>query len=84
MKIQFSLSGFIKSVKFPFDINSPEFREDIIGLPVYLDRYTQIGRIVDLDPEADLIYAEIPDKKYEKMILDSKGFNMCSFEIIKE
>lgn len=84
MKIQFSLSGFTRGVKHIFDINSPEFREDMVGKPVYLERYKYLGMITDVDPENDLIYAEVPDKKYEKMILDSKGFNMCSFEIAEE
>ena len=84
MKISFSLSGFTKGVKHLFDINSPEFREDMIGKPVYLDRYKHVGMIIDVDPEADLIYAEIPDKEYKDLILDAKCYNRCSFEIVKE
>lgn len=83
MKISFSLSGFTKGVKHLFDINSPEFREDMVGKPIYLDRYKHIGMITDVDPEADLIYAEIPDKEYKELILDSKGYNLCSFEIVR-
>lgn len=84
MKIMFSLSGFTKGVKHLFDINSPEFREDIVGKPVYLDGYKHIGIITDVDSESDLIYAEIPDKEYNRLFLNSKGYNNCSFEIVRE
>lgn len=84
MKISFSLSGFIRGVEHLFDVNSPEFRMELIGKSVYMNRYKQIGEITDIDPESDLIYAEIPDVKYEKMILDSVGYNMYGFEIVKE
>lgn len=84
MKISFSLSGFTRRSGNPFNIYSEEFKQTLVGKPVYLDRYKHIGYITDVDPEADLIYAEIPDEQYKELILDSKGYNMCSFEIVKE
>lgn len=84
MKISFSLSGFTKGVKYMFDVNSLQFRHEMIGKPIYLDRYKYLGIITDLDPKNDLIYAEIPDKEYKELILDANGYNRCSFEIIKE
>lgn len=56
----------------------------MVGKPIYLDRYKKIGYITDVVPEDDLIYAEIPNEEYRDLILDSKGYNMCSFEIVKE
>ena len=84
MKISFSLSGFTKGVVHLSDLKSPEFRKYMLGKPVYVDRYKYIGYITDIDPEKDLIYAEIPDVAYEKMILDARCYNMCSFEIIRK
>ena len=84
MKIKFSLSGFARRSGNPFDIYSEEFRMSLVGVPVYLDRYKHVGRIVEVDPENDLIYAEVDDKEYERLILDAKGYNCCEFEIIRE
>lgn len=85
MQIKFSLSGFIRRSGNPFDIRVVrEFRKHIVGTPVYLDRYKHVGRIVDVDPENDLIYAEIDDVECKDLILDAKGYNCCSFEIAKE
>lgn len=83
MKIRFSLSGFIRNTRCPFDIRSEEFRKHIIGIPVYLDRYKHVGRIVDVDPDLDLIYAGIDDVECKDLILDAKGYNCCSFEIMR-
>lgn len=83
MQIKFSLSGFIRRSGNPFDIRSEEFRKHIIGIPVYLDRYKHVGRIVDVDPDLDLIYAEIDDVECKNLILDAKGYNCCCFEIVR-
>ena len=84
MKIKFSLSGFTRRSGNPFDIYSEEFKQSLVGKPVYLDRYKHVGRIVDVDPENDLIYAEIDEVELVTFALDAKGYNMCSFEIVKE
>ena len=76
MKISWSLSGFVKGVVLK-DIDS------LIGKPIYADRYKTEGLITEIDLEHNLIYGEITDKEYEKRILDAKGFNCCSFEIVK-
>lgn len=84
MKIKFSLSGFIKSVEHIYDDpKSPEFKKFLVGKPIYLDRYKKIGEIVDVDPDTDSIYGEVPDGEYTEMLLDSKGYNMCTFEIVR-
>ena len=82
MQIKFSLSGFTRRSGNPFDIYSEEFKASLVGIPVYLDRYKHVGRIVDVDPENDLIYAELDDAECERFILDAKGYNCCSFEIV--
>lgn len=83
MKIKFSLSGFIKGVEHIYDNpKSPEFKMLLVGKPIYLDRYKKIGEIVDVDPDTDSVYGEVPDDKYSEMCLDAKGYNTCSFEIV--
>lgn len=78
MFISWSLSGMLKGVEATFDI------ETLIGKPIYLDNYKAVGYITNVFPETDLVYGEVPDKEYDKLILDSKGTAMCSFEIAKE
>ena len=78
MRITWSLSGMLKGVKPAIDVKS------LIGKQIYLDNYKTVGYITDVFPETDLVYGEVPDKEYEKLILDSKGTCMCSFEIVKE
>ena len=53
MKIQWSLSGFIRGV------HGLEYPQHLIGKPIYVDRYKEVGRIIDVDPKRDLIYGEI-------------------------
>jgi hypothetical protein len=81
MRIKFSLSGFIRGVKFPELL---EIKEELIGIPVYLDRYKHVGKIVEVDPDSDSVYAEVADAECDRLVLDAKGYNMCSFEIAKE
>ena len=84
MKIKFSLSGFIRRSGNPFDIYSEEFKVSLVGLPVYLDRYKHVGHIVEVDPENDLIYAEIEETYlFEDWVLETKGYNCCSFDIAR-
>lgn len=82
MKINFSLSGFIRGVNIPVDINSPEFEMSMIGKPIYLENYTEVGKITDIDVGRDLIFAEVTDKEFELQMLDSRGYNKCTFEIV--
>lgn len=84
MKIQFSLSGFNRRSGNPFSVYSMEFRQSLIGKAIYADRYKTVGRIIDIDPDADLIYAEIEDKEYSNKIIESVGYNCCSFEIVED
>lgn len=84
MKINFSLSGFIRGVNIPVDINSPEFEISMIGKPIYLENYTELGKITGIDVSRDLIFAEVTDKEFKRQVLDSKGFNKCTFEIVGE
>lgn len=83
MQIKFSLSGFTRRSGNPFDIYSEEFKASLVGVPVCLDRYKHVGRIMDVDPENDLIYAEIDDVECKDTILESRGYNCCSFEIVR-
>lgn len=84
MKIRWSLSGFIKGAEHIYDdIYSPEFKKFMIGKPIYVDRYKEVGHVTDVDPESDCIYGEITNKEYSELILDSKGYNKCGFEIVK-
>ena len=64
----------------PFD--SPEFEDELIGKEIYLPGQGVIGHITEVSPEKDLVYGEIPDGEYSKLVLDSKGLNKCSFEIV--
>lgn len=38
---------------------------------------------MDVDPDTDSIYGEVPDGECGEMFLDSKGYNMCVFEIVE-
>lgn len=84
MKINFSLSGFIRGVNIPVDVNSPEFEISMIGKPIYLENYTEVGKITGIDVRRDLIFAEVTDKEFKHKVLDSKGFNKCAFETVEE
>ena len=84
MKINFSLSGFIRGVKIPVDVNNPEFEMSMIGKPIYLENYTEVGKITGIDVNRDLIFAEVTDMEFKRQMLDSKGFNKCSFEVVGE
>lgn len=84
MKINFSLLGFIRGVKIPVDVNTPEFEMSMIGKPIYLENYTEVGKITGIDVSRDLIFAEVTDKEFKHQMLDSKGFNKCTFEIVGE
>lgn len=84
MKINFSLSGFIRGVNIPVDVNNPDFEISMIGKPIYLENYTELGKITEIDVSRDLIFAEVTDKEFKRQVLDSKGFNKCSFEIVGE
>ena len=84
MRIIFSLSGFIKGVDHIYnDVRSPDFKNLLVGKPIYLERYKKIGQIVDVDPDTDSIYAEVLSDECSEKILDSKGYNMCIFEIVE-
>ena len=84
MKIRIPLSGMLRGVKLPFDFEKQHIETMFIGKPIYLDRHKTIGHITEVCPETDSIYADVPDKEYNDMILDSNGMNMCSFKIVKE
>ena len=84
MKICWSLSGMFKRVNTHYSFDIPEFKSELIGKDIYLPGQGVVGHITDVFPESDLVYGEIPDGEYSKHILDSKGLNMCSFEIVKE
>ena len=84
MKIRIPLSGMLRGVKLPFVLDKLHIETIFIGKPIYLDRYKEIGHITEVCPETDSIYADVPDKEYNDMIVDSKGMNLCSFEIVKE
>jgi hypothetical protein len=84
MKINFSLSGFISGIKIPVDVNSPEFEMSMIGKLIYLENYTEVGKITGIDVSRDLIFADVTDKEFKRQVLDSKGFNKCTFEIVGE
>lgn len=79
MKIRIPLSNMLRGVELPFALDKM-----FIGKPIYLDWYKEIGHITEVCPETDSIYVDIPDKEYNDMIVDSKGMNLCSFEIVKE
>lgn len=55
----------------------------LVCKPIYLDRYKKIGEIVDVDHDTDSIYGEVMDGEYTEMLLDSKGYNMCTFELVQ-
>ena len=84
MKIRIPLSGMLRGVKIPFVLDKMHIETMFIGNPIYLDRHKTIDHITEVCPETGSIYADVPDKEYNDMILDSKDMNMCSFEIVKE
>ena len=79
MKIQFSLTGFVRGIKLPFNIDTPEFQQCIIGKKIYLEHYTEVGKITGIDVAEDLIFAEVPNKKYQSHVIDAMAF---SFKIV--
>lgn len=81
MKIKWSLSGMLKGLAIPLN-GETKLKEFLVGKPIYLDRYKTIGHVIDVDVKNDVIYGEVPDKEYQDMILDSKGCNLCEFEIV--
>lgn len=83
IKIQFSLTGFVRCIKLPFNIDTPEFQQCIIGKKIYLEHYTEVGKITGIDVAEDLIFAEVPNKKYQSHVIDAKGYNKCLFEVVK-
>lgn len=83
MKIQFSLTEFVKGVDLLFNTDTPEFQQYIIGKEIYLEHYTSVGKITGIDVTEDLIFAEIPNKKYQSHAIDAKGYNKCLFEVVK-
>ncbi len=83
MKIQFSLTEFVRGVRLPFNIDTPEFQQCIIGKEIYLEHYTEVGKITGIDVAEDLIFAEVPNKKYQSHAIDAKGYNKCLFEVVK-
>ena len=49
----------------------------------YMEHYTEVGKITGIDVAEDLIFAEVPNKKYQSHAIDAKGYNKCLFEVVK-
>lgn len=82
MKIRWSLSEMLR--RTGYDIRCPFTRDVLIGKEVYINGCNSVGHITELDVLNDMVYAEIDANEINKYVVDSKGLNMCMFEIVKE